>query len=221
MSAVFTLGRNRITREPINIKMVEGINKHDFVCPECNGQLTCVLNVPDGTRHFKHRSEGCNATFETLLHLTAKEILVEHSAIKLPNGAYFEYQEALPEKNWNKYRPDVTLSNGFRTLYVEIIVSNPISLKKELFFSERTAECLIIDLSDYSREFDIQQLRYDVLESLQFRRMLHDERKYDRAGSETYDAGVTFLLGSVILGLAYIGYKQFIEPLFNNRIKRQ
>nr|WP_294873519.1 hypothetical protein [uncultured Pedobacter sp.] len=219
MSARFTLGRNKDTRETINIRIVDPINKHNFVCPQCDKQLTCVLNVLPDTKHFKHRVElGCNATSETLLHLAIKEILTQNTKIKLPSGLYFDYSEALPEKKWDKYRPDVTLNNNEKTLYIEVVVSHRISWEKKLRFNEKMAECLVLDFSNYDREFNINLLKADVLESLEFKSMLLNTKKSTRFNLGN-DNGLGFMLlvGAVGAGIAYVGYNEFIRPLIKKR----
>lgn len=213
MSAHFILGRHKLTNEPTYITAVNLTDKHEFICLDCGKQLTCVLNVPTKTKHFKHRETGCNATSETLLHLTVKEILTKHNKIKLPNGSDFEYTEALPEKKWDKYRPDVTLKSYDKTLYVEVIVSHPISSDKHLSFGKNLTECLIIDLREYSREFDIEQLREDVLESLEYKSMLFQNLEASKATSNNDDDfGFLLLLGAIGTGIIYVTYEEFIKP---------
>ncbi|MBT2561122.1 hypothetical protein J7E50_09795 [Pedobacter sp. ISL-68] len=221
MSAHFILGRHKLTNEPTNITTVNLTDKHNFICLDCGKQLTCVLNVPIKTKHFKHRGIGCNATSETLLHLTVKEILKKHNIIKLPNGVNYEYIEALPEKKWDKYRPDVTLKGNSKTLYIEVIVSHPISWDKELRFSERFADCLVINFSDYNRLFDIEQLQHDILESLEFKSMLPTYNDISVTNSRSDDdLGFMILLGAVGAGIAYVGYNEFIKPLIKKRRRK-
>jgi len=219
MSAHFILGRHKLTNEPTNITTVNLANKHNFICLDCGKQLTCVLNVPMKTKHFKHRGIGCNATSETLLHLTVKEILTKHNRVKLPDGSSFHYTQALPEKKWDKYRPDITLINNEKPLYVEVIVSNQISWEKELRFTETLNNCLLIDLSDYNRIFDMEQLKFDVIECQERKSMVRANNNVSISTSNNDDLGFILLMGAI--GAAYVGYKEFIEPKFRRKRRRK
>ncbi|WP_162796220.1 competence protein CoiA family protein [Pedobacter namyangjuensis] len=221
MSAHFVLGRHKFTNGPIHIKSVNPENKHDFICLDCGKQLTCVLNVSADTKHFKHRTLTCNATSETLLHITVKEIIAQNSKIKLPDGLEFEYVEVLLEKKWDKYKPDITLKSNDKTLFVEVIVSNPISWDKELTFSKKMQDCLIIDLSYYLRDFDVEQLKLDVLEGKDLKRMIYGFKKGISHSKNANDkTDLLKLLGFGIGG--YLLYKYFQPtPIRKRKYRRR
>lgn len=161
MAAQFTLGRHQVTGHIMNIQDVTIDEKFQFECAQCKQSLVCVLKDDKVSKHFKHKKtdQNCNPAPETLLHLTAKEIIVKNKQIHLPDGkGVFSYDEAKPETIWNKRFPDVTLKNQHQTLLVEVVVSNPISYEKELHYHHHSADCLIIDLQRYDRFFNITQM---------------------------------------------------------------
>lgn len=171
--------------------------------------------------HFKHRNqdERCDPVLETLLHKSAKRIISTHRQILLPDHhKIFTYQEAHEEKGWNKYRPDLTLATEDKPIYVEIVVSNPISTDKELAYFQHQADCLIIDLSGYEKLFAMSDLERDVLQNLENRSFLPQYQYLKSAYPLSIDNKSDDTIFKIIIGAAtgfgagcYL-YNRFFKP---------
>ena len=147
-----------------------------FECIKCGRPLKCVLNHT--SPHFKHKSKyvfNCNPTPESLLHKTAKEIILLSNYINLPvNNEVYYFDEAIPEqKIENQRRPDVILKQGVHILLVEIVVSNRLTAPKIEDYKLLGQRCLIIDLTNYARLFDIEELTDDIIVSIARKSFLH------------------------------------------------
>lgn len=211
MPAKFTLGLYKPDDKIFNIQDVEHEQRLHFVCLLCGDPLTCVLKKGKISLHFKHRNqdERCHPVLETLLHKAAKRLIFSNRQILLPDHRKsFTYLDAQEEKVWDKYRPDLTLITEDKPIYVEIVVSNPISSDKNLAYFQHRVDCLVIDLSQYPKLFAMMDLEEDVLNNLENRLFLHQYLKptYKKTITDnTEDTIVKILIGGIIVfGLRYV-----------------
>jgi hypothetical protein len=125
----------------------------------------------------------------------------------------FSYLDAEEEKAWGKYRPDVTLVTNDKPIYVEIVVSNPISSDKDLTYFQHRADCLVIDLSKYPKLFSMADLESDVLNNLENRSFLHHYNTPANPkvnSSKTEDTTVKIIVGIAVA----VGIGAFIRNKF-------
>lgn len=217
MPAKFTLGLYEPEDRIFNIQDVKKEQKDGFVCMLCGNPLTCVLKTGKVALHFKHRNQDkkCNPVLETLLHKSAKRIISSSRQILLPDHRnLFSYLDAQEEKTWQKYRPDLTLTTEDKPIYIEVVVSNPISTDKDLTYFQHRADCLVIDLSKYPKLFAMKDLQEDVLYNLETRSFLHQYNVpvyQKRNASNKEDTVVKIVVGvAVTLGVAtWIRHKFF------------
>lgn len=219
MPAKFTLGLYVPNDKIFNIQDVKHEQRLHFICLLCGDPLTCVLKKGKISLHFKHRNqdERCHPVLETLLHKVAKRIIFSNRQILLPDHRKsFTYLDAEEEKAWDKYRPDLTLTTEDKPIYVEIVVSNPISSDKDLAYFQHRVDCLVIDLSNYPKLFAMIELEEDVLSNIENRSFLHQfnaptPQKINRSNTE--DTIVKIIIGVAVA----LGVGNFIRNKFFSR----
>lgn len=216
MAAKFTLARNHLTGQIMNIIDVDSQTRKDFKCVQCGNAVVCVLDVPAQTKHFRHKNDNhCSPGLETLLHKTAKEIIEKANVIYLDSTQKqpFHYERAVTEQTLAHLRPDLTLYSATGNLYVEIEVSNPVTEEKFLQFNYLGADCLVIDLTNYDRFFHVEDLKQKILFST-------DDKTYhvntrppylttEKSADEDQKTIAGLLLAAGILALGLLGYKRW------------
>ena len=143
MGAKLTVGLNENGKK-ITIEEAAKGKKCNCFCPICNAPLIAKNRVPISLvkheHHFAH-FEGCPCTAndEKVLHLWAKEVLLEIKSLRLPEGNWripsglVHFQNVEKEK-WDVtygFRPDAeaTLENGEKLL-IEFYVTHKVTAKK-------------------------------------------------------------------------------------------
>lgn len=127
------------------------------VCPVCHDPLQARIGKIR-TKHFAH-GRNCETATETALHMLAKEIILNNKKIMLPDVhfggdliekcKYFNYSIAEAECAIHGIRPDLKVSNGKHTLYIEIVVTHDIGDEKYEIISRNNMSLLKIDLEEY------------------------------------------------------------------------
>lgn len=148
------------------------------ICIECNGKLVGVKGGKN-SHHFRHYiKSNCSGGLETALHLLGKQILEENSKIKLfKDNAHFTYQEVKVEKKFNEIIPDVTakLESG-ENIFFEIVVTNPVSEKKQAFYINHKYLSVEINLYSFFLKHDnlnIEDITNKVLNELYFKKVIY------------------------------------------------
>ncbi len=100
------------------------------VCPSCNMSLSAKLGYGKKIPHFAHNNIKCKSTYsyESGLHLLAKEILCEMKKIKIPKvEKSFNFDlDLFPTHIRNKLEPNVFISNEKIIEFDEVIVEDRI-----------------------------------------------------------------------------------------------
>lgn len=140
-------------------------------CPKCHAHLIAV----HGTQkqwHFRHyNSEDCGGSFETAVHLLAKEVLVGRKAMRLPylkvrtsrelwqDGTQPIHKETVVKRQlvrfdyvedevWMEGRiPDIVASKAGRKLLVEIVVTHDLCEDKIEWIRHRGLATVRVNLS--------------------------------------------------------------------------
>lgn len=159
-----------------HISSVEGGLACLCACPCCGVRLV----AKKGTKvvhHFSHDSIAeCAGALQTALHLKAKEILARRKEIMLPSvlvrlsGANGHGKRALfpakrlpldevrVEAGEPGFVPDLTVTSGGRSMFVEVRVTHAVDAVKLARMRKSGAAVLEIDLSKHEREFDSDAL---------------------------------------------------------------
>jgi hypothetical protein len=181
------------------------------VCYDCEEALTAVLNTPY-QKHFRHRHNlNCNPTSESQLHLMAKVIIEQNNRIFLPGKGMVSYTDPVVEVRCRDLVPDVTIKVDGKPVYIEIVVTNPISPSKIQKYKSQQAKVLVIHLPEEDREMDYDTLTFVVLEEPDVRNLL--SYPYDKEKCKETGAWV-----AAVIGLMGAGF--FLWDRFGRRRKR-
>jgi len=127
------------------------------VCPVCHEPLQARIGSKR-VKHFAHNSD-CPTAVETALHMMAKDIVLNNRQILLPHvefacdiirpSKYFKYTRAEAEVALKGIKPDLMISDGKNTLYIEIVVTHDVDEEKYDKIKEMNISVLKIDLEEY------------------------------------------------------------------------
>ena len=141
------------------------------VCPVCNEPLQARIGSKR-TKHFAH-SSNCPTATETALHMMAKDIILNNRRLLLPHvefaydiikpSKYFKYTRAEAEVAMNGVKPDLMISDGKNTLYIEIVVTHDVDDDKYEKIKAMNISVLKIDLEEYYYK-SLQEGTYEHLE---------------------------------------------------------
>ncbi len=175
------------------------------ICANC-GQRLIAKNNPENiiAEHFAHYSGNeCAGALETMLHRLSKQIICDNNYITLPGGTVFNYNSTQAESTFDKYRADVLLKNEKQLLYVEVVVTNGLSLEKKWHLSRGVINTLIIDLKNTDREIAESSLKKILLDELANKELMVPEYRNTLAKGES-DSWIDYILYGV---LVYVGYR--------------
>jgi hypothetical protein len=183
---------NNDPTQPVRVEDVAHGLACNCYCAKCGGRFIAVQNAR--TPHFRHYDcDDCGGSFETAVHLMAKQVLVETKTLMLP------YLKVRPEKHlwkvgsiltqkifvverqlyhfdrvedevWMDVRiPDIVMWKGDRKLLVEIVVTHGICEDKLNWIRQNDLSVIAVNMSwanyDISREM--------ILKALHDGRMVH------------------------------------------------
>jgi hypothetical protein len=211
MPKLLTVGKHKITGEPVFIENAQNGLKCDAVCPSCDQDLEARQgNSNDWS--FAHDNSGttlppCSASYESALHLTAKWIISRGTRIKLPNRKYFDYDQATVEKWVDRFRIDVYLFNTTtnRSLLVEVIVYNPLDREKIEGLRQLDHQILEINLSAHDGPLTEGPMAFLLLDTTHGK-TLHKRRvSYPTVSLPTFNPlpAILFVL-AFILGMWFL-----------------
>jgi hypothetical protein len=200
MSAKLTVGLNENGKK-ITIEDAAKGKRCNCFCPICKAPLLAKNKIPISLakheHHFAHlKGYTCTANDETLLHLWAKEVLLEEKALRLPEGNWrissglVHFQNVEIEK-WNKtygFRPDAeaTLENG-EILLIEFFVSHKITAKKRKSIADNNLNCIEINLNHV--ELDKDAIKSFILNDMDYKEWIGvaEEREEIHRKEFSYD----------------------------------
>ncbi len=162
-----------LNNDPTRIVRIEevanGLNCNCY-CAKCGGRFVAVHNGQ--TPHFRHHNcDDCGGSFETAVHLMAKEVLVETKTLMLPYlrvrpekrlwkvGSFVPQEIFVVERQryhfdrvedefWMGERiPDIVMWKGDRKLLVEIVVTYPICDGKLKWLREKDLSTIEVNMS--------------------------------------------------------------------------
>lgn len=131
--------------------------KCNCVCPVCHEPLQARIGMKR-IKHFAH-SRNCPNAAETALHMMAKDIVLNNRQILLPHvefayeiikpSKYFKYNHAKSEYFIKGIKPDLMISDGKNTLFIEIVVTHDVDDEKYEKIKYMNLSVLKIDLEEY------------------------------------------------------------------------
>ncbi|PQJ09772.1 hypothetical protein CJD36_017750 [Flavipsychrobacter stenotrophus] len=140
------------TNKPIFIDTARNGRECNCICAEC-GKVVDAIQGERNEKHFRHSVEtDCKGGLETILHLRAKQIIVENNQIELP-GVGLNYTGAISEEPFLKVIPDVTVIANGEKVFFEIALTNPKKkIEKEFYIANKLK----------SVEIHLEGLDYDI-----------------------------------------------------------
>lgn len=179
--------------ELVHVSQVVKGKACNCICPCCKATLIARKgNVK--RHHFAHYNiEECKGAIESALHLLAKDIIEEEKRIVIPELKFYDANKAdfilltksrmiavdsvSLEVSYGNFQPDIVLSVGTKTIFVEIAVTHFVDddkLDKLIDFGESTIE---IDLSNIDPDFTKDSLKPLLIESVQEKRWLYSNQQ--------------------------------------------
>lgn len=188
----YALHKNQL----VNISQV--INGLDCNCfcpnPKCNSRLI-ARKGEFKKHHFAHyETEECTGSFESVLHLLAKEIIKNEKRIVIPEVKFHDNQyeqvtilltnkqevkaESVDlEISQGDFQPDVIMNFGSKQLFVEIAVTHFIDEEKRNKIIKRAVSTIEIDLSNFKGAFDKQNLVRALIYSTENKKWIFNSQK--------------------------------------------
>jgi hypothetical protein len=176
----------------VHISNVDKGLKCGCVCPACNHPLVARKGEKTVHHFAHHNSSECAKSVETALHLCAKEILERRRKIRLPKvevefNSYrdnwvisdemvIEFDKVRLEYMMDKIVPDVFVYVKGRPLLIEITVTHQTEASKINKIMGLGLSCLELDLSRIKREISLEELEEIVIERVEHKGWLHNER---------------------------------------------
>ena len=162
-----------MTRALNRAKLIVGIDEVsnglscDCSCLDCGAKL--IARQGDVNTHsFSHRpgeaeDRKCKWSYETDLHIIAKEVirLTKELSIPLgnnnPNSMELQFEEVELEKSLvdGKLRPDIRASFQGEIIHIEIAVTNTCKQDKVIALRKQNLNVVEIDLSDFEPSSDV------------------------------------------------------------------
>ena len=173
--------------------------------PLCQQPLIAKNNpLNDKSPHFAHAyGKQCTGAKESELHELSKQIICDNNQIMLPESSLFVYQKGKSEVGIDRYRADVQLTGGEYQLFVEIEVTNSVSVEKEFYLRQSGNRTLVIDLTETPRDIDKEELKELLLNTHRSKRLILPDIK-KRFTQEKEDSWLGVIMVLFIAGLFFI-----------------
>lgn len=176
----------------------------ECTCPVC-GERVLARQGEVRVWHFAHASGAdCEGAAEGALHLAAKQILLEHSGMMVPEmvvkssvtlsdgrsgwgearrgDAWIDYQNPEAEKSFGAIRPDIVVQTGQTLFFIEVAVTHFVDEEKCQALEQIAVPTIEIDLSEMKHEkWSWELLKEAVLDGSQYKRWIY---VMDRAALE-------------------------------------
>ena len=136
-------------------------------CIDCGSRLVAKKGGFKA-KNFAHspddaKAKMCNWSYETDLHIIAKEVIRKSKILSIPMGLndyqnmVLNFDEVEEEKTLDesKRRPDITAYFNGETIHVEIAVSNPCDKEKVISLRKQNLNVLEVYLDDFVPSSDI------------------------------------------------------------------
>lgn len=170
-----------------HISEVENGLKCNCYCPSCKGAL--IARKGEVQQHcFQHYSADCGKATETAIHMFIKNVIKDCSIIQIPphqfsnNEFTLKVENVEVEKGYKDIIPDVTISSGNNTLFLEIYVTHSIDndkLKKIKSYGISTLELDVNELGVDFYNFDKNQIIDSVINNINCKRWIYNKKEQE------------------------------------------
>ena len=158
------------------------------ICSACGRRLMAKKGNKNA-HHFAHYNGG-ECSLETIIHNTAKSIIMEAGEILIPATRY-KYKEVInyyvprqvipltniqDEKCVGNIQPDIVCYFKGKPLLIEVYVTHKVDNKKLQKIKAKNVSAIEIDLSDIGYDTDLKELKQLVLYETSNRKWLNNER---------------------------------------------
>ena len=157
MALLIPFARRQIDGRSVDATMVVSGLKCGCECPSC-GKPVIARHCTERVSHFAHPAvANCQATYESALHLAAKQVIVDLGFVWLPwspvaEPKKFTFTRVEIEKALTGARPDlVAYTRQGRPLAVEIKVTHEVDEEKRQRMKASRLACVEYDLADLPR----------------------------------------------------------------------
>ncbi|MEI8278831.1 MAG: competence protein CoiA family protein [Bacteroidota bacterium] len=148
LNEVMKFAKDKATDNIVHVEEVVRGKKCNCVCLKCNENLIAKKGQIY-THFFAHESNSdCQGSQETDLHKYAKQVIVDNTQITIPQHGIITYSNPIAEKKLdeNNLKPDVIADYLTQELLFEVLVTSPVSDKKEKDYQENERKSIEIDL---------------------------------------------------------------------------
>ncbi len=207
----------------LHVNEVERGKDCNCICPECGNGLI-ARKGDKNQNHFAHSNgKECKSAPETAIHKLAKSIVHENQEIYLNGEIIFQYANSELEKPFESFIPDVTIWNKEEKIFVEIVVTNDVTLEKEEKIKETGVRTLVIDLSWVQMDICKIELEKEVLANSEIRRIIERVDQpinlvKSRVKQEKYNYCLIGILVFIFGGLLWLIFgRRKKDKLYRNR----
>ena len=179
--------RNNVPADLVSVFEVDRHAGDEYFCPQCGDKLIAVQPADSRKQWFfrHHNLEDCGASYESVLHLVAKQIVAEEKQIMLPKKiikpepwVYQKYKchrgmkpyymgnrylckfDSVQEEVWvDGRRPDLIAHKGDGKIFIEIVVTHGIDEEKLNWIKEQDVSTLVVELAGFGYHFGKEKLR--------------------------------------------------------------
>lgn len=148
------------------------------VCPFCR-QTLIAKKGDKKTEHFSHSNENdkCDCSYESILHLGAKKILLEKKRLYCPEvilkfedkeweinkDQVVKFDRVVDEEQFKNIRPDILAYKQNKPLIVEICVTHPVDPDKISIIKENGISAIEIYLQNNLEYIDWEEFSESVI----------------------------------------------------------
>jgi len=210
----FGLDRNNKSIKHIS-EVIRGL-RCDCICIQCGKELKAAKGDIQ-EHHFKHHEQSdCKASFESVLHLTAKNIIRKGNSFHTGEKGIFQYFSTELERVCGGYRYDAYISTSDKPIAIEIIVTSHVSTLKRDYIRLTQQRAIQINLQSVDRNVNYEELERLVLVESSSKRTIwwESEPQLEQPISKTPIFNYSYYLCLTLLLLLIKPVREFIFRLF-------
>ena len=184
MKPTFALKDNH----PVHISEVERGLKCGCICSACKHPLQARKG--EKRQHYFAHQKGSECSVETVIHHTAKQIIMDAGEIHVPATTYryeriidfYEPGQVIPLSNIHEeqymgdIKPDIIGYYKGKPILIEIYVTHKVDGDKVQKIKDKSLRAIEIDLSKIGYDTDLKKLKHLVLYESTNREWINNER---------------------------------------------
>ncbi|WP_316827839.1 hypothetical protein [Pedobacter miscanthi] len=212
--AEVTFGLDRNTQSIKHISEVQSGLSCNCNCIQCGKAIKAAKGQVQ-EHHFKHHElSDCTASFESVLHLTAKKIIQNGCLFNTGANGVISYSASELEKVDGVYRYDAFITTPDKSIAIEIVVTNQLSQSKYDYIRLIKQRCIQIDLQEVDRNINYDDLEKLVLANASCKRTIWWDGESQVTISNDSSSDQAYWLLLLPLALLYKPLRKFVFKLF-------